>query len=288
VDRVGVFVDAGYLLGEGGFACLGTRKRGEIACDYGALAEQLATLAQRGCGLPVLRIYWYDAAPRGVPLTDQLRVAELRNVKLRLGRLIGTRQKGVDSLIVRDLMTLARERAIATAYVVAGDEDMREGIAAAQDMGVRVVVVGVDGGEPNQAETLVHEADEHVVLGKEALAAFFSTPAAEPAATDVEIVRAVGKDVARSCSENVTKEQLAAMVTQWPRIPSELDADLLRDATRAVGELRDRFDLKRELRAAFWEGLSEAVAGAGGEPDTNGADGSRHSGIERSAAAESG
>ena len=59
--------------------------------------------------MPVLRVYWYDAAPNGIPLADHLLIAQLANVKLRLGRLSGGKQKGVDSLIVRDLMTLARD-----------------------------------------------------------------------------------------------------------------------------------------------------------------------------------
>ena len=93
---------------------------------------------------PVLRSYWYDGACDAIPTLAQLSVAELANVKLRLGRLSGGKQKGVDALIYRDLMTLARERAIATAFLLAGDEDLREGVVAAGDMGVRVVVLGIE------------------------------------------------------------------------------------------------------------------------------------------------
>jgi hypothetical protein len=75
----------------------------------------------------MLRVYWYDGAPDAIPLSDHLAIAKLTNVKLRLGRLTRGEQKGVDWLIIRDLMTLARERAIATALLVSGDEDLREG-----------------------------------------------------------------------------------------------------------------------------------------------------------------
>ena len=40
-------------------------------------------------------------------------------------------------------MTLARDRAIAEAFLLAGDEDLREGVKEAQDQGVRVTLIGV-------------------------------------------------------------------------------------------------------------------------------------------------
>ena len=72
---------------------------------------------------------------------DQQVIAGLPRVKLRLGRLVarkgGVEQKGVDSLIVHDLITLVHERAAATMFLLAGDEDLREGVAAAQHLGVQ-------------------------------------------------------------------------------------------------------------------------------------------------------
>ncbi len=220
-------------------------------------------------GLPLLRVYWYDAGRGGAPAKDHLEIAELPNVKLRLGRLVERHnrleQKGVDSLIVRDLMTLARERAIATAYLFAGDEDLREGVAAAQDMGVRVVLVGVPGDEANQAVTLVQEADELILVEQKILADHLRLAATEErgGASDEELAAQLGRSFARACSESLTGEQLGALLTAYPRIPAEMDAQMLRDAARALGDLRDRFPLKRELRAAFWEGISEAAAGGG-------------------------
>src|SRR5207248_4510515 len=110
----------------------------------------------------------YDGARRGDPAPDQLAVAHRPRVKLRLGRMTRHGQKGVDALIMLDLITLARERAMSTAYLISGDEDIREGVAAAQQMGVRVVLVGVAtrSGWPQQADTLVREADEHVILDR--------------------------------------------------------------------------------------------------------------------------
>lgn len=126
MDRCALFVDAGHLLAEGGKLCCGTKRRNSVVCEYAGIVSALAELATTNCTLPVLRVYWYDGARDAIPTLDHLDIAELANVKLRLGRLSGGKQKGVDALIYRDLMTLARERAIATAFLVAGDEDLRE------------------------------------------------------------------------------------------------------------------------------------------------------------------
>ena len=77
-----------------------------------------------------LRTYWYDGATNAVPTPDHEQIGGLPYVKVRLGRLIRGEQKGVDALIYRDLMTLARERAITCAYLLSGDEDLREGDGA--------------------------------------------------------------------------------------------------------------------------------------------------------------
>lgn len=71
-------------------------------------------------------------------------------------------------------MTLARERAVSDAFLVSGDEDLREGVRVAQDMGVRVTLLGIAsvGQAFNQSRDLVHEADEVVELTKSQLAPF--------------------------------------------------------------------------------------------------------------------
>jgi hypothetical protein len=135
LDRYGLFVDAGYPFAEAGGLCAGTKRRSELRCDHAGLVEGLRALAGRHSGLPPLRIYWYDGARDAVPSVTQRRLANLPDLKLRLGRIVRLTQKGVDSLIVSDLITLAHERAIVTAYVLTGDEEVREGIAAAQALG---------------------------------------------------------------------------------------------------------------------------------------------------------
>jgi uncharacterized LabA/DUF88 family protein len=268
MDRVGLFVDAGYLLAEAGSVCCGTKRRSDIECDYDALVRELIHLAMSESELPLLRVYWYDAARTGAPAKDHLEVASLPNVKLRLGRLIERRgqveQKGVDSLIIRDLMTLSHERAIATAYLLGGDEDLREGIAAAQDIGIRVIVVGVAAAEQNQSESLLQEADEHRLLDGEFLKRFFRMPAPDAEVTQgeptlAETARRLGVEFAAVCTENMTRDQVSALAADYPRIPPDLDAQLLKEATEDLGSLRERFDLKVELRSAFWDGITKAM-----------------------------
>ena len=171
VDQFAVLIDAGHLLAEAGKLCCGTQKRGMLECDWEQLVEYVKGVAFADCGLPLLRVYWYDGAQDGIPTIDHLEVARLTMVKLRLGRMSGGKQKGVDALIYRDLMTLARERAICRAYLLGGDEDLREGVTSAQDMGVQVSVMGIPPVRGrNQSDTLLREADQVMVLEKDVLA----------------------------------------------------------------------------------------------------------------------
>jgi hypothetical protein len=193
-------------------------------------------------------------------------------VKLRLGRISGGKQKGVDSLIVRDFMTLARERAMVTAYLLAGDEDLREGVVAAQDMGVRVIVVGIPGLRNNQAETLIREADEHVMLEKEFLSPHLSRvviPAApktliqlpdslvvnrEPTTiARVDSPQKLGSEFATTWAGRATVEEREELLRQCPRIPVPLDFQLISEAEKTLGSLREKKDIKSSIRRGFWE-----------------------------------
>jgi uncharacterized LabA/DUF88 family protein len=171
MDRCAVFIDAGYLIAEGAKGFLApSATRGDVAVDFEALIGRLTERAISVSGLPLLRIYWYDGAPDGIPTSDQLAISALPDVKLRLGRISGGRQKGVDALVYRDLSVLARERSIVTAFLLAGDEDLREGVVTAQELGVHLTLWGL-GRQDNQARTLAAEADRVVALDAELLRA---------------------------------------------------------------------------------------------------------------------
>lgn len=237
----------------------------------------LVELATSQCKLPVLRTYWYDGARDGIPTPSQQVVAALANVKLRLGRLnVNNQQKGVDALIYRDLMTLARERAICEAFLLSGDEDLREGVHAAQDQGVRVTVVGIRPAsqEYNQSKVLLAEADEVVRLERSQIRGFFSKVPSHPPASsppvslDTKSIGDVGKRFAREWLTSATEADKAALRVQQPRIPKTLDVELMKFAEVTLGiSLREQDELHRDLRGGFWRAMSQ-LAGSD-DPSTS-------------------
>jgi uncharacterized LabA/DUF88 family protein len=175
--RIGaVFLDAGYLYAAGSDLLFGAVHRRaslglEEPADFLAAVADAARDCCDGEELRILRTYWYDGAQNGVPSGAQAAMGELARVKLRLGRLTGAGQKGVDGLIILDLTTLALNRAIDTAIVFSGDEDLREAIVHAQGVGVTVILVGLpQTARQGQSSLLIRDADHHLVLPVDLLA----------------------------------------------------------------------------------------------------------------------
>ena len=270
MDRFAVFVDAGYLYAETGRLLFNTTDRRAIQLDGPGANEMLVNLAKKDCGLSLLRTYWYDGARNGVPTMDQEQIAALLNVKLRLGRINSkNQQKGVDALIILDLVTLARERAISEAYLLSGDEDLREGVRAAQDLGVRVTLIGIPtrGNTFNQSKELVNEADQSTMLTKndiDKLATLIQprqAPAHKPfsQADPVAGVSAAATKYTRQWLSRSTHEELKSMQEGRPIIPRALDASLLDSIENEVGiSLRRREGLRREARQTFWRLVARA------------------------------
>lgn len=166
------FVDAGYLtIGAKKYLKLGDAPRidGDTMASWPRWAYPHAE---------VLRTYVYDA--QYTP--DDDRYAEQRayfdtlaaqpGIRLRLGHLIersaGTagarvQQKGVDTLLVLDLVRLAQLRAFGTALIIAGDRDLAEALRViADDYARRVILFSIKGSSP--AKELVQAADDHGVI----------------------------------------------------------------------------------------------------------------------------
>ncbi len=260
MDRFAIFVDAGYLYAEGGKISHGTADRLRLELNFKETVSALAEIGRTHSGVHYLRTYWYDAATDANPTPSHIAVASIPGVKLRLGRLSSGRQKGVDSRIVRDLIVLARDRVITTAYVLSGDEDIREGVAEAQDCGVLVVLLGITPrpGQHNQARSLVQEADDLVVLTRDQISQWImlrpdqsvpgtiapTTPTSSP---DLELQgRQFGEAWARSSPDRVSQA-----VMSRPKIPPEVDRELLNSGSVATGAaLTDA--QRRALRAGFW------------------------------------
>lgn len=266
MDRCAVFVDAGYLFASGGLLCHNTRKRGELALDEVQLLSWLSREAQAHSKVEVLRTYWYDGARSGIPTESQKRIAARAGVKLRLGRVNGAgQQKGVDALIYRDLITLATERAITDAYLLSGDEDLREGVKAAQDRGVRVTLIGIPAPSGfNQSEELCWEVDDQLTLDKAHLSGFLeliAPPAPAAGAQPQSSPSAAGAAFASTWLSSSDPAAAAALLAERPRIPTPLDAELMRSAESAMQvSLRDDQDAKREVRRSFWEAIATGSA----------------------------
>ncbi len=263
MDSFVVMVDAGYLYAEGGKLCLGTANRSQIHLDFAAAVKGLAELGREHSGFRHLRTYWYDAATNAQPTPAHYAVGFLAGVKLRLGRLTAVGQKGVDSRIVRDLIVLSRDRAVSAAYVLSGDEDIREGVAEAQDQGVSVVLIGVPpvDGPGNQALALISEADDHLLLERSALQKWFSLRETDRAldgeapTPEEEAARSFGEEFGVDWGEAADPQALQALLWTRPQLPNELDRRLLDDAQTRFGDLFERPHLRRSLRDGFWHGI---------------------------------
>jgi uncharacterized LabA/DUF88 family protein len=155
VSRVAVFVDAGYLFAQGSAALSGSKKpRRDLTLNETAIMAELASAAQaKSPGSSLLRIYWYDGALGPRLSLEHATLAHMDHLKLRLGFVTGQKQqKGVDSLIVTDLIDLARNHAITDSVILSGDEDIRIGVQIAQSFGVRVHLIGIVPSRGSQSE----------------------------------------------------------------------------------------------------------------------------------------
>ncbi|MFI5297825.1 MAG: NYN domain-containing protein [Polyangiales bacterium] len=251
MDRVAVFVDAGYLFAQGSAIVAGSvLHRDDMHLDADAAIAAVSAHATRLSGVPLLRVYWYDAAV-SAPTPQQLALAHRANLKLRLGTLNQQgHQKGVDTLLVTDLLTLARNRAIADAVLVSGDEDLRVGVAQAQELGVRVHLLGIEPAWQTQSASLMQEADTIHELTRAEIETFLRCAegrGAPRASTGEAWQQALGERVA---GELTTEEQQALVAGPGLLVPPEIDAKLLSAGSRERGGPLSS-DEKRALRVAL-------------------------------------
>lgn len=243
----------------------GTEDRRAFDLDAEGLIEALIDRARNiFADSRLLRVYWYDGARRRIHTAEQQSIAELPDVKVRLGNLnANNQQKGVDSLIRTDLESLARHRAISDAALLGGDEDLVSAVEAAQGFGARVHLWGIEAPEGrNQAEPLLWEVDSQRTLDLDFFKPYVSrrtAPAAEatgltrPAREDV---RFVGAQIAAKWLASRGRESLVELLPGHPYLPGSVDQDLLVEAEGLLQySLRGRADLRRALRDGFWEHL---------------------------------
>lgn len=266
MNRVAVFVDAGYVFAQGSVLLNGKKlPRSEVVLDHDATVATLKGFAERVSGAALLRIYWYDGTSTG-PTAQHLTLAHLNDVKVRLGFVNSVgEQKGVDSLIVTDMIALARNRAMVDAVLISGDEDLRVGVQQAQEFGVRVHLIGIKPSRGSQSLFLLQEADATYEWAEEDVKPFLSckprvvladapAPAAAPivggaASTTGTPLARVAADVAGA----VSLTEVQAVVDAYEsssQLPRDVDRQLLVGGRKLLK--RDMGpDEKREIRTEF-------------------------------------
>lgn len=246
--RVAVFVDAGYFFAGGATAISGSvRPRHTLKLNETAAIAELRDLAvAKSDGGDFLRIYWYDAPPPGGRLgIHHSALAFSDHLKLRLGVLNNAgQQKGVDSLIVTDLIELARNQAITDALLLSGDEDVRIGVQIAQSFGVRVHLVGMEPVRASLSDTLMQEADTTTEWTAETVRKFldYAVDPESMASGDADKPKASKPpaldDIVRSVVARLTAVDLAALETFWDShkgVPTDYDRPLLGRCKAVMG-----------------------------------------------------
>lgn len=280
MDRFAVFVDAGYFFAAGGTVAFGVTQRIQLNLPRPrqCVEDIIARTSFVSDSKSLLRVYWYDALIGATPTVQQATLAHLPGVKLRLGVVNRTgEQKGVDSLIVTDLIDLARNRAIADAVLVSGDEDLRIAVQVAQSYGVRVHVFAA--GEPNRSvsSSLQMEADSVHVLDKEWFEKHFALVSAERLApcgitvpgaptdviTELNIADAAEKAI-NEIFDSVNPEDIAMLAEllapgKYASIPSEYDGKLI-TCTAAYAQRTLLPEEKRQIRGIFKSRVRERNA----------------------------
>lgn len=283
MSRVAIFVDAGYLFAQGSTALVGEKQgRSDVKINITAALAELVAVAQAKCpDVRLLRTYWYDAPPRTGMSAEHTALAFTDYIKLRLGVLNGRgQQKGVDSLIVTDLIELARNKSICDAILLSGDEDVRIGVQIAQNFGVGVHLVGIHPARGSQSMLLRQESDTATEWDKDVISKFMTISGAakraEPAkvapvvkaapeqATDDKASRADRAKVHQVVEEVIASldtDDLAGLNTYWTNgangIPSDIDRPLLGKCRDAIG--RDLLPEERRQARNFFGARVKAL-----------------------------
>lgn len=178
-EQNAVFIDASFLLTVGSSRVTGTSLRSATSVDTETLIKGVIDTTEKDSGLDTLRVYWYDASRDGVFHDTHKRIALLDDVKVRLGRIgFNGNQKGVDLRMGLDLVEVARNRVAKVAYLLTGDDDFAEAVEAAQDLGMKVVLVGLEKkdhylGVTSVAEHLALQVDRIITLPDELITRCF-------------------------------------------------------------------------------------------------------------------
>jgi uncharacterized LabA/DUF88 family protein len=282
MKKIAVFVDAGYFWVQLCNALTGSYEtRRQVKVDWQALRERmLAEIKEQFPDGDLLRVYWYDGPGDGGKTAEHRAIDDLDDFKLRLGTRNGAgQQKGVDGLMIADLISLTQQNAITHALLVSGDADTAPGVIAAQSMGLRVHLLSV-GSAAATSPYLAAEVDSKRSWGATQVAEFATRaaiairaaePIAVPASGSAEASAPVKsapmsfKEVAEYAVSHLSSRpeasQFAVIANLSSGVPSEIDRALLGIAKSKLGYVLDD-DQKRDLRRHFKQSVLDSRAAA--------------------------
>lgn len=269
MKQIAVLVDAGYFWVQLSFILFGEKREREQTERWlqpEKMREYLFMLLHREFpSTDLLRVYWYDGlGTDGNPTKQHRAIAELDNFKVCFGtRNAFGQQKGVDGLLIADLINLAQCRSITDALIVSGDADLTPGVLAAQNLGIRVHRLEL--GPPEASSPVLRaEADKNLSWPRSEIEKFVSDPG-EPiiplypqltfTSPSLPTFLPVKEDVDETVSavaeqffEELSTEAKERVCSNGP-IPADEDKKLLFLAKTRLGRLLDPAE-KIKLREA--------------------------------------
>lgn len=279
--RLAIFVDAGYLWAHTLYTVLRDKKvpRRDVLLNYESLRQQLLTTAQEEFSeASLLRVYWYDGPGDDGKAEEHKAIEELDDFKLRLGtRNIVGQQKGVDGLIIADIIGLAQNKAISDALIVSGDADLTPGVVAAQGLGLRVHLLTLSN-KKSAAAYLRAEVDrkcnwaESIILEFASPAPKAATPApsvatippqsppttTECTVTEAETVEPINLQIVAQQFYNSLSPEERSQLKPGVGIPKKIDLRLL-----AAGRKHIRSHLEENEKRQLRERLKQMAIAEG-------------------------
>ena len=209
----------------------------------------------------LLRVYWYDGPGLSGKTPEHHSIDQLDDFKLRLGTRNGVgQQKGVDGLIIADLISLTQQKSITHALLVSGDADITPGVIAAQSMGLRVHLLSL-GASAATSPVLSAEVDlkrawdvtevqKFAAPAVPVVHAAPSAPAAAPAASAAPSLAAIAQAAEAQIRSGPHAAMFAALAPGVHTLPREIDGALLAVGRQHLGRVLQDQE-KRDLRSEF-------------------------------------
>lgn len=265
MKRIAVFVDAGYFWVQTCSLIAGSyASRSQVQVNFPTLhASMLNEIKAQLPDGDLLRVYWYDGPGLSGKTAEHHSIDQLDDFKLRLGTRNGVgQQKGVDGLIIADLISLTQQKSITHALLVSGDADITPGVIAAQSMGLRVHLLSLGASAATSpvlsAEVDLKRAWDITEVQKFAAPTVHAAPVAPvPAANAAILAASVPQSMAAIAQAAETQIRsgphagvFATLTPGVHALPREIDGALLAVGRQQLGRVLQEPE-KRELRREF-------------------------------------